>query len=197
MTGVKSYIRICRNYYLSAEDGESRDNRDNRASIPGPRTQARISQGSPVIATQHAKEKPDVRKESVSLAGPGLILVRLRGTKHASANLRLPIANAKGSSLSSGADRLHARMIAASIVAALESIHSLEHFLSILSCSHPLSRRIAATRRRQRFPRSPRHTTVPVGLLLAYLRTHTRTRPPHIHTYAHIRHLRTRTYTRT
>lgn len=74
------------------------------------------SQGLPVIATQPAKEKPDVRKESVSLAGPGLILVRLRGTKHASANLHLSIASAKRFSFTSGAEKLHVRMVAITLL---------------------------------------------------------------------------------
>lgn len=140
------------------------------------------SQGLPVIATQPAKEKPDVRKESVSLAGPGLILVRLRGTEHASANLRLPIANAKRFSLSSGAGKLHARIVAAFIVAVLEAIHSLKHFLSILFRSHPQSHQTAATSR-QRL-RSPRHTTVPVSFSLtrAHIHTHTTLTHSHLHT---------------
>lgn len=127
-----------------------------------------------------------MRKESVSLAGPGLILVRLRGTEHASANLRLPIANAKRFSLSSGAGRLYAR-----IVAPLESIYSLEHFLSILFRSHPQSHQIAATSRRLSTSlvtsfilpfRSPSH-------LLARAHTYT-------HTYTTLTHS-IRTYTRT
>lgn len=183
MTGVKRYTGICRNYYLSAED---REWRDNRASIPGPRTQARISQGLPVIATQPAKEKPDVRKESVSLAGPGLILVRLRGTKHASANLRLPIANAKGFSLSSGAERLHVRMIAALIVAALSNRYyilsnTFYPFSLVLILYHveslppPRDNVPSVTSPYYRSGRSPSH-------LLAYPHTHTPTYI-HMHTY--------------
>lgn len=185
-------------FYLGAQD---RGGATTARQFPDREFKPEFSRCLPVIATQPAKEKPDVRKESVSFAGPGLILVRLRGTKHASANLHLPIANAKRFSFTSGAEKLYVRMLA---ITALESIHFLERFLSILSCSHLQSHKIAATSRQR--PRSPRYTTVPVRLLLAYLRAHTYTHPykhprahacTHTHTHTHAHHLDTCTYTHT
>lgn len=96
-------------FYLSAQD---RGGATTARQFPDREFKPEFSRCLPVIATQPAKEKPDVRKESVSFAGPGLILVRLRGTKHASANLHLPIANAKRFSFTSGAEKLYVRMLA-------------------------------------------------------------------------------------
>lgn len=115
---------------------------------------------SRLVCHREATRKREAGREkriSEPPAGPGLILVSLRGTKHASANLRLSIADAKRFSLSSGAERIHARMLAALIVAIpLESIHSLEYFLSILSCFHPQSNQITITSKCL-FPRLPRY----------------------------------------